>query len=97
VGSMELTFLDPKTNSPKTQGATKLSVIQRHLTTQVELELLGDSCTAHNTAQHSAVPVDCVKHSSRQSLSLGTAASIMSAACCSELLRPAFPGCFLCV
>lgn len=37
VGSMELTFLDPKTNSPKTQGATKPSVIERHLTTQVGL------------------------------------------------------------
>jgi hypothetical protein len=37
VGSMELTFLDPKTNSPKTQGATKPSVIERHLTTQVRL------------------------------------------------------------
>jgi hypothetical protein len=35
VGSMELTFLDPKTNGPKTQGATKPSVIERHLTTQV--------------------------------------------------------------
>lgn len=35
VGSMELTFLDPKTNSPKAQGATKPSVIERHLTTQV--------------------------------------------------------------
>jgi hypothetical protein len=35
VGSLELTFLDPKTNSPKPQGATKPSVIQRHITTQV--------------------------------------------------------------
>lgn len=31
VGSIDLTFLDPKTNSPKPQGATKPSVIQRHL------------------------------------------------------------------
>lgn len=37
VGSIALTFMDPKTNSPKTEGggATKPSVIQRHLTTQV--------------------------------------------------------------
>lgn len=34
VGSVELAFLDPKTNSPKPEGATKPSVIMRHLTTQ---------------------------------------------------------------
>uniref|UniRef100_A0A383VQ38 Bacterial surface antigen (D15) domain-containing protein n=1 Tax=Tetradesmus obliquus TaxID=3088 RepID=A0A383VQ38_TETOB len=34
VGSIELAFLDPATNSPKAQGATKPGVIRRHLTTQ---------------------------------------------------------------
>lgn len=34
VGSVDLAFIDPKTNSPKTQGATKPHIIRRHLTTQ---------------------------------------------------------------
>lgn len=34
VGSIDLAFLDFKTNSPKSEGATKPNVIKRHLTTQ---------------------------------------------------------------
>lgn len=34
VGGVELAFIDPKTNSPKAQGATKAAVIRRHLTTE---------------------------------------------------------------
>eukprot|EP00775_Hariotina_reticulata_P007019 gene7019-7233_t len=34
VGCLDLAFLDPKTNSPKPQGATKPSIVRRHLTTE---------------------------------------------------------------